>query len=135
MRKRQPPSNPPDGNEVSYLMHLKDGNLRRITVPSHWRVTFGPLVPGREGRGNPSLRFYEGENQRACFTDVESFRQEGIKIEERSTQVKQQTVRKKTDHGYKDVIVEARVTEWRDPDRPEDNQQKDEDFLQIGAFE
>lgn len=138
MRKTKAAATPPREGEVTYLLHLSRSNygseskLRRITVPASWRVTFGPLVPGKEGRGQPSLRFYEGENQRACFTDVESFREESIKIEERVTREKRQTVRKNTPSGQKDVIVTAQVSEWINPDKPEDCEAADQEFIEQG---
>lgn len=129
MRKKEPPTE--NGGKTTYIMHLRSGELRRITVPSNWRVTFGPLVPGKEGRGSPGLRFYEGDNQRACFTDVESFRDASIDIEERVTREKQQVMRKETPSGSKDYVVSARVSEWRNPDAPEDAEKEDQDFLKI----
>jgi hypothetical protein len=51
-------------------------------------------------------------------TNVKSFRDESIVIEEKRTSVKQQVLRKQTPAGEKEVIVEARVEEWVNPDKP-----------------
>lgn len=109
---------------TTYILELRGGNLRKVTVPSNWKVTFGPLVPYTKhggGEAHPALRFYESkEKQRAIFTDVVSFRDESIPIQERITKVKQKRHRHATPEGERDVIVEARITEWRNPDDPQD---------------
>lgn len=134
-RKPQTPP-PPQANQTSYLMHLPGGKMRRITVPSEWKVTFGPLVPPREGNDRYqqktfALRFYEGETkQRALFTDVLSFYDESLAIQERVTKVKQQVVNKNAPGGKTGMVVEARITEWRDPLAPE-AESTDGKFLQI----
>lgn len=75
----------PSGVMKKYTMYLSDKRMRQVTVPAEWRVTFGPLVPQPQERGNYerlktfALRFYESkEQQRACFTDVMSFYVEDI---------------------------------------------------------
>ena len=102
----------------TYILELKNGKLRRVQVPADWKVTFGPLIPGeRNGPGTLALRFYEGkEHQRAIFTDVKSFRDSAIPIEERQIKVESQRVRKDTESGAKDFVVEARSSEWVNPD-------------------
>lgn len=121
--------------EKTYIMDLSNGRLRRITVPSSWKVTFGPLVPPRESerheRKTFALRFYEGKDQqRAIFTDVLSFRDESLKVEERVTKTKQKMVHKDAPGGKREMMVEARITEWRDPLAPEDGT-ADSSFLAI----
>lgn len=111
---------------TTYILELTNGNLRKVTVPSAWKVTFGPAVPFSPGKGPTynvehkgyAIRFYEKnkENQRAIFTDVRSFRDSAIQIEERVTSSKKQNMRKETKGGFRDVEVEARVTEWINPD-------------------
>lgn len=118
-------------NEMkTYILELKGGNQRRITVPANWKVTFGPLTPGeRNGSGTLALRFYESkENQRAIFTDVKSFRDSDIEIQEKVTKVKQQNLRRETPDGDKLVCVEARVSEWVDPDA---ETEPEEEFLRL----
>ncbi len=123
--------------DKTYIMDLSGGRMRRITVPADWKVTFGPLVPHRPGEKNYdhqktfALRFYEGKDaQRAIFTDVLSFRDESLKVEERVTKVKQQVMNKNGPTGAVGTVVEARITEWRDPMAPETP--TDEAFLQLG---
>lgn len=110
-------------DDKTYILELKDGNTRRITIPGHWKLTFGQLVPHtlRETSGRSSqvaLRIYEGskENLRAVMTDVVAIRDAGISIMEKRTSVQRKASTKQTDKGMKDVIIEARVTEWVDPD-------------------
>ena len=122
-------------SEKTYLLNCKGNKLRRVSVPDNWRLTFGPTVPGMSSKyagGNTwSLRFYQGnkENLRAVFSDVESFREEGIKIQERITKVRRQRAQKEGKAGAKDVMVEARVTEWVDPDADVDGEE--DEFLGI----
>lgn len=120
----------------TYLMRLKNGNLRRVTVPADWKVTFGPIIVQKKGGprhyGNEEgwgwgVRFYEGTIQRAVFTDVESFRDESIKLQERVTKTQRRIVHKRTKDGMRDVAVEAQMHEWIDPFEPQDD--SDNEFL------
>lgn len=116
----------------TYILELKGGKQRKLEVPEDWKVTFGPLIPGeRGGNGTLALRFYEGKDkQRAIFTDVQSFRDASIPILEKVTRTQSKRHTKNTPEGAKDFIVEARMTEWRDPDSPEDTMPHDE-FLAL----
>ena len=112
-----------------YILNCKHGKTKKVTVPAHWKVTFGPMVPGSKYEQTPCLRFYESANlQRAIFTDVESFRDASIPIVERVTKKQTKTHTQKTPEGDRDVVVEARMTEWRDPDQDHD---PDEEFLSL----
>ena len=107
-------------DEKTYLLELSGNRLRRVTVPSHWRLTFGPTTPyeKKENRGGGeswALRFYDGKNLIAIFTDVRSFHDESIQIMERVTKVQRKATQRATPKGMKDVLVEARVTEWVKP--------------------
>lgn len=110
-----------------YLLELKNGNQRRLTVPSNWTVTFGPTVPFEAKSGGRydncwALRLYEGSTKsklRAIFTDVVSFRDMGIKVLEKQVRVKRSTIQKASHKGGKSVEVEARMEAWVDPDEPE----------------
>ena len=117
---------------TTYLVSRAKGNDVKITVPASWKVTFGPLNPGSKnlaGNGAPALRFYESENrQRAVITDVLSFRDMSIKVEEKRTNVKQQVLSKDTPHGKKNVVVEGRVEEWVNPDEPQHSGATEEFF-------
>lgn len=114
-----------EGQLKTYILELKGGGLRRLTVPANWRVTFGPLIGGQKGsyenHGVLALRFYESENQqRAIFTDVRCFRDASIPIEEQVTKIDRKVAQKMTPQGARDVHVEARVTQWVNPDVPSD---------------
>ena len=110
--------------DTTYLIVHEDGTERKITVPSSWKVTFGPASRGAHKSSSGSnfkvplaLRFYENETrQRAIFTDVVSFRDLSIK-----TQVKKRSTQEK--HGFmecdgkkKATVFQATVEEWIDPD-------------------
>lgn len=117
--------------DKTYILELKDGGFRKVTVPDTWKVTFGPLSPGARGESHLALRFYEGkELQRAIFTDVKTFRDASIPISEKVTRSKVMRDRKDAPGGSKDIIYEARVTEWRDPDGEE---KPTDSFLQLPA--
>jgi hypothetical protein len=117
------PKQAPSTETKTYYIEREGGNDQRVTVPAHWKVTFGPLNPGAKNaaydQGKPALRFWETKDlQRMVVTNVKSFRDESIVIEEKRTSVKQQVLRKQTPAGEKEVIVEARVEEWVNPDKP-----------------
>lgn len=123
--------------EKTFILELKNGNVRQITIPANWKLTFGQLVPHtlRDTHGATSqvaLRIYEGskENLRAVMTDVVAIRDAGIAIKEKRTTVQRKVAQKHTAHGAKDVVVEARVTEWVNPDADEDSGEPNE-FLQL----
>ena len=124
----------------TFIMGLIGGKMRKITVPDTWKVTFGPLVPGMTsarmtGHGGElgmALRFYEGKDmQRAVFTDVIWFRDESLQVEERVTKTKQKIIEKDTPKGRRATVMEARVTEWSNPDAPDNDDEEDDGFLQI----
>lgn len=111
------------GATKTYVLDLKNGDTRKITVPAHWKLTYGNVVPyqgknAHTGEARIALRLYDGgkENLRAVYTDVVSFRDADIGTLEKRTQVQRKASQKQTDKGMRDVIVEARVTEWVDPD-------------------
>lgn len=105
---------------TTYLLYMKDGSQKKVTVPSSWKVTFGALYPGKEANhGKTGLRFYSGTNkQHAVFTEVESFRDASIKFEERVTTSKEETFYKGDGEQRKAVVVEGQVHEWINPDEP-----------------
>lgn len=107
----------------TYILDLQSGDVRKVTVPSTWTLTFGPTVPfmpkGGAYDGKTALRFYEGSGKdklRACFTDVKAFRDTAIPIQERRTTVQRQVAQKMASDGMRNVDIEARVTEWVNPD-------------------
>lgn len=131
-----------DAGRRTFILELANGNTRKITVPGNWKLTYGQIVPfeNRGQRPGPradfALRLYEGskENLRAVMTDVVSIRDATIEISEKRTQVKRQAAQKHTSKGMKDVVVEARVTEWVNPDK-EDESAMPEEFLKLPATE
>ena len=94
-------TDPPEVRMTTCVLELKDGGLRRVTVPSAWKVTFGPLAPANKGgNGGLCLRMYEDNTrQRAIFTDVRTFRDASIPIEERVTKTDEQVVWQETPEG------------------------------------
>lgn len=66
---------------TTYLVVTTQGK-KKVTVPSSWKVTYGPVSPGSKyGGGDNVLRFYEAENkQRALFTNVREFRDLSIEV-------------------------------------------------------
>ncbi len=132
-----------DTEMKTYILTLRNGNLRKVTVPATWKTTFGPTVPfERKGGGFNSgeswaLRFYEGakENLRAIFTDVASFYDESIEIMERVTSTQRKVTQRATRQGMKDVLVEARVTEWKRPDGDDDDGELNPFLLEAGETE
>lgn len=122
--------------EKTFFLELKNGNVRQITIPGNWKLTFGQLVPHtlRDTHGATSqvaLRIYEGskENLRAVMTDVVAIRDASIAIKEKRTTTQHKVMQKQTPHGAKNVTVEARVTEWVNPDADEPDEPNE--FLKI----
>lgn len=140
---KAPRKSPPKRNttlavdKIVYVLELKSGSQRKLTVPSTWKVTFGPTTPyerkdgmsGRHGEGTWALRLYDGDKLRAIFTDVRAFRDMAIEISEKRTRTKRQTIHKASKHGGKAVVAEATIEEWVNPDEPEED--TPEDFLTL----
>ena len=127
---------PPPVATRTFVMTLKDGTTRKVTVPQTWKLTFGSVVPfdGQKGQNHGvALRFYEGskENLRAVMCDVASFRDESISVVEKRTTIQRKMAQKQTARGAKDVVVEARMTEWVNPDMDDDDSPMPEEFLTL----
>ena len=109
---------------TTYLLEMKNGSQRKLTVPSSWRVTFGSPAPGKPGssgfndQNRMAFRLYEKASQRACIMDVTAFRDTSIAVQELVTETKTERVRRQTPEGEKDFLVEANIKEWRNPDEP-----------------
>lgn len=120
----------------TYFVERSNGRDQRVSVPSAWKVTFGPLTPGSKdhaSNGKPCLRFYESNTQqRMVITDVVSFRDTWIKVEEKRISGKRQTLYRDTPDGRKDVVVEANVEEWVNPDSPQQGD-SGEEFFRLNA--
>lgn len=110
---------------TTYLLEMKDGSQKKITIPSDWVITFGALIPGSPNNmGKMGLRIRKGQKQMAVFQDVESFRDTSITIEERITTVKEETFFKGDGENRKAVVVEGKVHEWVNPDAPRPQRQE-----------
>lgn len=117
----------------TYILTMKDGERQKVTVPADWKVSFGAMYPGKEGNsGRSAMRFWEGnkENQRAVFTDVESFRDDSIGIEVERVKTHEQGIQAHTELGDKTIIVRGEVREWINPDDPK-AMQADPQFLRL----
>lgn len=111
------------------VMETIGGKKRRVVVPAKCKVTFGAVCPGSSGQKDGSgysgrygwcLRVYETKDRYlAVFTDVVSFREESVKVQERITRSKAKRVHDAGPDGRQEAVVEARVTEWVDPDDPD----------------
>ena len=110
--------------EKTYIISHENGTRRKITVPEDWKVTFGPAVKGSRASESRStykmpmaLRFYESETkQRAIFTDVKSFRDTSIKIEEERVSTQEKEGYTEVDGVRKKTTFHASTKEWVDPD-------------------
>jgi len=113
-----------DNEEKTYIIEFENGSKKRITVPANWKVTFGPAAKGSEhssnGRGLKmpmAIRFYESETkQRAIFTDVVSFRDTSIRIQEEKVRVSEKEGYMECEGVRKKTSFQATVKEWVDPD-------------------
>lgn len=64
----------------TYLVKTSREELQ-IDIPENWKVTYGPISPGKGSYGGYALRIYESDTkQRAIFTDVTSFRDLSIPV-------------------------------------------------------
>lgn len=113
----------PDGQKKTYILVMKDESRQKLTIPSHWTLTFGPIFPGSKTEtahaGGVALRLYEGDAQRAVFTGVQAFRDSSIEIEVEVTRAQDHGVKVATSVGEKQVVVRAEVKEWVNPDDPQ----------------
>jgi len=109
---------------VTYILNLTNGSVRKIVIPENWTVTFGPAVPpdmksSRYDKGAWALRIYAPKKQqRAIFTDVTSFRIDSIKILEKVVETKRKVVQAQEEGGRQNYVVEAKATRWENPDIP-----------------
>ncbi len=109
--------------QTVYLIEFENKKRQRITVPSSWKVTFGPAAAGVNknfsGKIPLALRFYENESkQRAIFTDVIGFRDMSIKIEEERTNIQEKDAYVECEGKRKRTTLQAKTTEWVNPDIP-----------------
>lgn len=75
----------PSATTTTYEIERKGGERLRFTIPSDWKVTYGPVIGEARHHGGDAgnvLRIYEAKDkQRALFTRVESFRDLSIPCE------------------------------------------------------
>ena len=82
----------PNNNETTtstYELTFANGSIKNITVPSSWKVTFGPAYVPNGTRPNAvrrqvpmAIRFYETKDrQKAIFLDVISFLDTSLDID------------------------------------------------------
>ena len=109
---------------TTYLIRFQNGKEQKVTVPESWKVTFGPAARGNNATSKHTykmplaLRFYENEKkQRAIFTDVASFRDTSIQIEEKVVRKQEKDGFMECDGVKKATKFSATVEEWVNPDR------------------
>lgn len=115
------------GETRTYVLELKNGEIRKMTFPANWKLTFGNVLPyqGKDQKNSVehriALRIYgdSKEDLRGVMMDVVAFRDASIGVMERRTSVQRKGAQVQTEHGKKDVVYEARMTEWIDPDKEE----------------
>lgn len=107
----------------TYIIEFENNKRQRITVPASWKVTFGPAAAGvNKGNNNHlkmpmALRFYERTDlQRAIFTDVKSFRDNSIQIEEERVDVREKAGFVEVEGTRKATTFQAKTKTWVDPD-------------------
>jgi hypothetical protein len=113
---------PAKPNMTTYLLNMQDGTRQKITCPTDWTVTFGPLTPGSKDGNNGhrgiALRIRDGVRQKAVFTGVESFRDTSMEIEVELVKTKEEVFFREEDGERKQVIVNGSIKEWANPDAP-----------------
>lgn len=109
--------------DKTYIIICADGSKRKVTVPEDWKVTFGPACAGENKSTDHkfkmpmALRFYETKDkQRAIFTDVVSFRDSSIKIEEERIQTQEKHGFMECEGARKATTFQATTKEWVNPD-------------------
>ena len=112
----------PAANMTTYLLNMKDGTRQKITCPTEWTVTFGPLTPGSKDSNNGyhgiALRIRDGQRQKAVFTGVESFRDMSMAVEVELIKSKEEVFFREEDGERKQVVVNGSIKEWSNPDAP-----------------
>jgi len=61
---------------------------------------------------------------------VVAIRDASFAVVEKRTTIQRKAAQRQTPHGAKDVVVEARVTEWVNPDKEDDSGEPNE-FLKL----
>jgi len=107
----------------TYIIEKEDKTRVRVTVPEEWKVTFGPAARGSNSTSGRTLkmpmalRFYEADNkQRAIFTDVISFRDASILIEEEKTDIQEKDGFTECDGKRQRTTFQVKRKKWINPD-------------------
>lgn len=117
------------------ILEMHKGAERRITIPAHWAITFGPVAIGAkysssDGSANV-LRLYEDvgrKHLKAVFKDVRAFFEEGIEIVERKTETKKKTYNQMNEKTGKMEAYQAEVKRktWVNPYAEDEEDDADE---------
>jgi len=113
-----------ENSKTTYLIEYENGRKQKVTVPSEWKVTFGPLAIRGTNSSKPhsqkmpiALRFYEKEKlQKAVFTNVVNFRDMSIEIMEERTNTQHKDGFVSCDGRKKNVSFQATTRQWVNPD-------------------
>lgn len=129
-RAKKPAARKPADGMTTYMLETKNGNQKKLTIPSNWKLTFGPTVPYERKSGGYdggwALRMYDGAMLKGIFTDVKNFRDMSIELLEKQVRIKRQRMEQGDKAGGKEVIAEARWEEWVDPDAPDEARSPEE---------
>lgn len=112
---------------------LNGGNMRKITIPASWVITFGPIAVGvgRNGQESPNvLRIYSDAKRSdlvAVYRDIKAVSDERVMVTEKTTRSKKKVFNKAGPKGDQSFAAEVRSTKWVNPfaDEPETG---DDDF-------
>jgi hypothetical protein len=86
-----------------------------ITVNEDWKITYGPVTPGKGSYGGYALRIYESDTkQRAIFTDVISFRDMSIPVKRKVKKVAGKSEFQSDEKGSKSSKETSLDTSWED---------------------
>lgn len=120
---------------------LNGGNMRKITIPSSWVITFGPIGVGvaRNGQDSPNvLRIYSDAKRSdlvAVYRDIKAVSDERVIVTEKTTRKKKKVFNKAGPKGDQSFAAEVRSTKWVNPfaDEPETDDDFDETMLALPA--
>lgn len=90
----------------------------RIEIPADYKVTFSKVNPAQNGYGGEmALRIYESDDkQRACFTDVVSFRDTSLPFKRRIKKTKERVESERTGKKRRVERESSAEHEWVDGD-------------------
>lgn len=124
----------------TFILHLRNGGLRKITIPSNWKMTYGSVVPYSRGHASENssvaLRLYENnkENLRAVMCDVVMIRDATIQIWEKH----ESPTPKNSSNPNKSTgtsMLALKPAEWVNPDIDPATQQAAEYYQALQGVE